>query len=130
SLKLLDYDTVLLSTLYGGHIMALSNLAIRNAKPAEKAYKLADSFGLYLLVSKSGSRLWRYDYTFGGKRKTLALGKYPDVSLVNARAARDGAKRLIADGEDPAVVKKLTALAAEATRENTFEALSDELLER
>lgn len=110
--------------------MALTELTIRNAKAAEKPYKLADTFGLYLYVTPSGSRLWRYDYVFAGRRKTMALGRYPDTSLANARTARDDAKRLIADGQDPLVKKKLDRIAEEVARANTFESICDEYLER
>lgn len=110
--------------------MALTELTIRNAKAAEKPYKLADTFGLYLYVAPSGSRLWRYDYVFAGRRKTMALGRYPDTGLANARSARDEAKRLIAEGLDPLVKKKLDKIADEIGRANTFESICDELLAR
>lgn len=73
--------------------MALSGLAAKNAKPRPAPYKLADSGGLYLLVQPAGGKLWRLDYRFLGKRKTLALGKYPAIGLADARKARDAAKR-------------------------------------
>ncbi|GGB88005.1 hypothetical protein GCM10011494_02930 [Novosphingobium endophyticum] len=60
--------------------MALSFVAINAAKPRAKPYKLSDGAGLYLLVTPGGGRLWRMNYRFGGKQKTLALGLYPDVS--------------------------------------------------
>ena len=65
--------------------MALNIPQIKNAKPAEKSYKIADGGGLYLLIHTNGSKYWRLKYRFGGKEKTLAFGIYPDVSLADAR---------------------------------------------
>ena len=72
--------------------MSLTDLAVRGAKPKAASYKVADSAGLYLLITPGGGKLWRFDYQFAGKRKTLALGKYPMKSLADARRARDDAK--------------------------------------
>ena len=72
--------------------MPLSDTGIRNAKPTEKARKVADEKGLYLLVLPSGSKLWRMDYRFRGKRKTLSFGGYPDTGLALARQKRDDAR--------------------------------------
>jgi hypothetical protein len=74
----------------------LTVTATNNAKPKDKAYKLADEKGLYLFVQASGCKLWRFDYRFGGKRKTFALGAYPDVSLADARNKRDDVRKLLA----------------------------------
>ena len=74
--------------------MPLTDTAIRNAKPKDKQYKLSDERGLYLLVLKSG-KYFRWDYRFMGKRKTLALGVYPDVSLAEAREKRDDARKTL-----------------------------------
>ena len=84
----------------------LTDNLIRQARPADKPVKLADGGGMYLLLRPDGSRYWRLDYRFGGKRKTLALGVYPQVSLGEARRRRNTAKSLLAEGQDPAVVKK------------------------
>jgi len=65
--------------------MALSDAKARNAKPKQKAYKLSDANSLYLLVVPAGGKYWRFDYRYEGKRKTLALGTYPEVSLLQAR---------------------------------------------
>ena len=72
--------------------MPLTDPACRNAKSKDKQYKLSDAKGLYLLVNNSG-KYFRFDYRFTGKRKTLALGVYPDVSLKEARIKRDDAKK-------------------------------------
>lgn len=86
--------------------MALSDLAIRNAKPAEKPYKLSDSGGLYLLVQTNGSRLWKLKYRFDGKERSLAFGPYPLVALAEAREKRDAAKKLLLAGTDPSAQKR------------------------
>ena len=80
----------------------LTELAIKRAKPRERAYKLGDSGWMYLLVTPSGGKLWRQNYRFGGKIKTLALGKYPEISLAEARALAAANRVKLAHGEDPA----------------------------
>ncbi|MDD2863968.1 MAG: Arm DNA-binding domain-containing protein [Methylococcales bacterium] len=73
--------------------MAITDTACKNTKPnADKPYKLADEKGLYLLINQNGSKYFRMDYRFGGKRKTLALGVYPETSLKQARDKRDEAR--------------------------------------
>jgi len=105
--------------------MALTDTAIRNAKPREKQYKLSDEKGMYVLAKKAG-KYFRLDYRFGGKRKTLALGVYPDVKLQEAREKRDEARKLIANGVDPAHMRKATkAMQVEQTA-NNFEAVARE----
>jgi diguanylate cyclase (GGDEF)-like protein/PAS domain S-box-containing protein len=91
----------------------LTDSLIRQAKPADKPLKLADGGGMYLLLRPDGSRYWRLDYRYGSKRKTLALGVYPEVSLAEARRRRNTAKTLLARGEDPAAVKKAGGMEAE-----------------
>jgi len=86
--------------------MPLTDTAIRNTKPQNKQYKLIDEKGMYLLVNNAG-KYFRLDYRFAGKRKTLALGVYPDVKLVEAREKRDQAKKMIANGIDPAQARKV-----------------------
>lgn len=98
--------------------MPLNDLAIRNAKPGDKDFKLADSGGLYLLITKSGSRLWRQKYRFNGAEKVLAHGKYPQVGLGVARSRRDQAKELLAAGKDPGAEKQ----SAKKAGDGTFEA--------
>src|SRR5512135_920296 len=84
----------------------LTESRIRQAEPVAKPIKLADGGGMYLLLNPDGSRYWRLDYRFDGKRKTLALGVYPEVSLADARKRRSAAKALLAGGRDPVAVKK------------------------
>jgi hypothetical protein len=75
--------------------MPLTDTAIKNAKPTDKPYKMQDEKGMYLLVHSNGSKYFRYDYRFAGKRKKLALGAYPVTSLKEARDKRDTAKKQI-----------------------------------
>ena len=103
--------------------MSLTDTAIKKAKPSEKPYKLADGGGLYLLVSTTG-KYWRYNYRFGGKFKTLALGTYPDVSLARAREKHADARRQLADGIDPSALRKATKARAAECAANSFEAVS------
>jgi diguanylate cyclase (GGDEF)-like protein/PAS domain S-box-containing protein len=84
----------------------LTDDRILKAQPAVKPVKLADGGGMYLLVRPDGSRYWRLDYRFGGKRKTLALGVYPEISLDEARKQRRMAKALLAEGRDPGAARK------------------------
>ncbi|MEI7229958.1 tyrosine-type recombinase/integrase [Pectobacterium carotovorum] len=86
--------------------MALTDVKVRNAKPADKPVKLTDSSGMHLLIHPNGSKYWRLQYRFAGKQKLLALGVYPTVSLADARHRRDDARRLIAAGIDPSEKKK------------------------
>lgn len=117
--------------------MALTDIAIRNAKPKDKPYKLSDGKGLYLLVNSAG-KYWRMDYRFDGKRKTLALGVYPEVPLAGKKipgtneridGARDKCERAreqIAAGIDPGEHRK--ALNASKTEDaaNSFEVVARE----
>ena len=86
--------------------MALTDAKIRASKPGEKPYKLPDSGNMFLLVHPNGSRYWRLRYRFQGKEKMLALGVYPEISLSEARELRDAARKLIAEGTDPAEMKR------------------------
>ena len=87
----------------------LTDTRIRAAKPADRPIKLADARGLYLQVAINGGRYWRFNYRFQGRQKTLAIGTYPDVSLVRARERHQEARRLLAEGIDPAAVKPVVS---------------------
>lgn len=105
--------------------MALSDVKVRTAKPEAKAYKLTDGEGMVLLIHPNGSKYWRLRYRFGGKEKMLALGRYPEVSLADARGRRDEASKLIANGIDPSENKK--AVKVEQEQEAiTFEVVARE----
>jgi hypothetical protein len=86
--------------------MALTDVAIRNAKPGEKAVKLADGGGMFLLVTPAGGKLWRLKYRIDGREKLLAIGAYPEVSLSDARKRREEARAMIAQGKDPSREKQ------------------------
>jgi integrase len=106
--------------------MALSDLAIKTAKPGAKPIRLSDSGGLYLEVAPSGGKLWRLKYRFGGKEKRLALGKYPEVSLKDARDRRDEARKLLANEIDPSENRKVQKAAKAERAANSFEAVARE----
>ena len=104
----------------------LNDAKLRTAQPRPKAYKLTDAHQLYLFVTPKGSKLWRMDYGFDGKRKCLSIGPYPLVSLVEAREKRDDARRLLAEGKDPSVVKKLRIQENIESARMTFERIARE----
>ncbi|HEN3276753.1 TPA: tyrosine-type recombinase/integrase [Yersinia enterocolitica] len=106
--------------------MPLTDIKVKSAKPTEKAYKLTDGGGMYLLVKPNGSKYWRLKYRFVGKEKMLSIGVYPDVSLADARQKRDEARKVLAAGGDPGEVKKADKLAQKLSTENTFEAIARE----
>ncbi|MEY4685849.1 MAG: hypothetical protein RLZ25_2308 [Pseudomonadota bacterium] len=87
--------------------MTLTEIALRIAKPEPKAFKLSDAGGMYVLIHPNGSKYFRFDYRFDGKRRTASLGVYPDISLKQARQERDRVKDLLASGIDPSVQKRL-----------------------
>ena len=84
----------------------LTDTQVRSARPSARPQKLADTRGLYLLVTPGGGKYWRQDYTFNGKRRTLAFGIYPNVSLGKARQRHHEARQLLANGVDPGAVKQ------------------------
>lgn len=106
--------------------MPLTDIKVKTAKPMDKAYKLTDGGGMYLLVKPNGSKYWRLKYRFVGKEKMLSIGVYPDVSLADARQKRDDARKILAAGGDPGEVKKADKLAQRLSTENTFEAIARE----
>lgn len=107
--------------------MPLTDTAARQAKFTDKQQKLSDEKGLYLLVNASG-KYWRLKYRFAGKEKALALalGVYPEVSLKEAWAKRDEARKLIAEGTDPGVTRKQEKIARLVASENSLESLARE----
>lgn len=107
-------------------VIPLSDVKVRNAKAKGKDYKLTDGGGLYLLVSSTGGKLWRFKYAYGGKEKLLAIGKYPTVTLSEARQRRDDAKRLLDTGVDPSVNRKALKAARNEAAANSFEVLARE----
>ncbi len=111
--------------------MALTDTFVKQVKHSGKAAgdRYADGQNMYLHVKEAG-KYWRMDYTFIEKRKTLALGVYPAVSLAKARARRDKARELLADGIDPGTAKREEKQAVAAAAANTFEAVAREWLKK
>ncbi len=105
--------------------MALTELKVKQARGREESYKLTDGRGLYLLVRPNGGKWWRFDYRYGGKRKTLSMGVYPDVSLKKARNRLDEARLQLADGIDPGALRR----AEKGAGKDTFEAVAREWLQ-
>ncbi|MBA3505469.1 MAG: tyrosine-type recombinase/integrase [Betaproteobacteria bacterium] len=105
---------------------ALTDRAIRNAKPADKPIRRFDGGGLYLEVAPSGGKWWRLKYRIGDKERRLSLGVYPDVALADARARRDAARKLLADGVDPSAQRKADKREAAGRAANSFEAVARE----
>ncbi|MGV7119176.1 tyrosine-type recombinase/integrase [Sphingopyxis sp. 550A] len=110
--------------------MVLTDTAIRKAKPKEKPYKVSDSQGLYLLVNPRGSKLWRVKYRMNGVERKLALGSYPEITLAEARSARDAARRQLAHSIDPNFVKRQERIEAGIRASNSFSSVAQELIEK
>jgi len=106
--------------------MALSPIEVSKAKVTDKPQKLTDGGGMYLLVQPNGAKYWRLNYRFAGKRKTMAIGVYPDVSLSDARDRREVARKQLANGIDPSAAKQEQKAAIVALTENSFEVVAHE----
>lgn len=107
----------------------LSDAKIRAIKPRDKPFKLTDGHRLYLLVKPGGSKLWKWNYAYDGKQKTMAFGSYPVVTLNEARTKRDEGRAMLLDGKDPAIQKKLRIEANLEKTRNTFELVAREWYE-
>ena len=99
---------------------------VTNAKPQAKDYKLSDGGGLYLLVRTNGAKLWRLNYRYLEKGRTLAFGAWPEVSLADARSRRDEARRLLAAGLDPSHEQKVAMAKARVEENDTFKTVATE----
>ena len=107
--------------------MPLSDTTIKAAKPLpDKPYKIPDEKGMYLFVHNNGSKYFRFDYRFNDKRKTLALGIYPETTLKYAREKRDVARKQIAEGIDPSEYKKAVKSSKATQSLNSFEIIARE----
>jgi len=106
--------------------MALTDIAIRNAKPGPKATKLADGGGMFLLVTPAGGKLWRLKYRVDGREKLLAIGAYPEIGLSTARKLREDARALIALGRDPSREKQRAKVKSRLRAESTFASIAAE----
>jgi integrase len=109
--------------------MALSDVKIRKAEIRDKPYKLSDGGGLFVLVKPNGSKLWQQKYRHFGKERLLSHGLYPDVTLAQARKKRDEARAQVANGDDPAVRKRLDQIEAETQSRTTFFLVAEEYLQ-
>lgn len=109
--------------------MALSDVRIRKAEIRDKPYKLSDGGGLFVLVKPNGSKLWQQKYRHFGKERLLSHGLYPDVTLAQARKKRDEARAQVANGDDPAVRKRLDQIEAETQSRTTFFLVAEEYLQ-
>ena len=102
----------------------LTDTRVRTAKAQLKIYKLVDERGLHLLVYPNASKLWQMRFRFDGKERTASLGKYPEVSLADAREKRDQMRKQIANGIDPVQAKRATKEANQLAQANSFEAVA------
>lgn len=107
----------------------LTQTQVKKAKPRSKSWKLADGGSLYLLVNPNGSKYWRYDYRFGGRRKTLSLGVYSEISLKKARELHLAARELVRNGQDPMVSKKNQKADAPGEIQDSFKNIALEWFE-
>ena len=108
----------------------LTERAIRNFKPQSKTKRLSDSGGLYLEISPSGSKWWRLKYRYDGKEKRLALGVFPRVTLKEARAGRDDARRMLDKGNDPGEARKAAKAARTELNADSFEVVAQDWLKK
>lgn len=112
----------------GGSINKLTDLAVRNTKPANKPRRISDGGGLFLEIRPNGSKYWRLAYRFNKKQKLLAIGVYPQVTIQAAREHARIARGHLAAGRDPGLLRRIAKEAN--TSENTFQAVSVEWLEK
>lgn len=110
--------------------MPLTDIEIKKSRPAAKPYKRFDGGGLYLLITPSGSKLWRLKYRVNGREKLLSYGSYPLVPLKDARTWRDQAKRLLLEGIDPSAHHLNKKAEARASTANTFGVIASEYLDK
>lgn len=115
--------------LKGPH-MPLTDTRLRALKPKDKPYKVTDERGLYVEVTPTGGKLWRFRYRIGGAQKKLCIGSYPDISLKQARDVAYEARRAVASGGDPAFEKRKRKIRAEFLSAQTFEAVAREYIEQ
>ena len=108
--------------------MSLTDTRCKGAKPQEKDYKISDEKGLYMIVKTTGAKWWRFDYTFNGKRKTISLRTYPDISLKIARERRDEYRRMVATGIDPSANRKAHKLVESIEVQDCFKLIALEWL--
>jgi integrase len=105
-------------------IRPLSDIQVKNAKPKDKNYKISDGYGLFLLVTSTGGKLWRFQYRYAGKQKLLSFGSYPEISLADARTLRNEARKQVAHGIDAGAVKKAKKASRADSDANSFEVVA------
>lgn len=110
--------------------MALTDTKIRSLKGREKQYKVADGRGLFLVITPTGSKYWRFRYRFADREKLLAIGIYPDVSLSEARDKAHEARKMLANDIDPGAEKQSKKRARKLAAANTFEAIALEWFQK
>jgi len=110
-------------------IVPLTDMKVQKAKPQDKPVTLFDGGGLFLMVTPSGGKLWRFKYRYDGKQKLLALGAYPEVSLADARHKREDARKLLASNNDPGAVRKAQN-QANTQKSETFETIAREWFQK
>ena len=108
--------------------MPLSDIQVRNLKPREKAYKVSDFEGLFVLVKPNGSKLWQFKYRMDGKERLLSIGAYPDIGLAQARKTKESARANVAAGIDPSEAKQKEKRQRREVSDQTFEKLGAEFL--
>lgn len=113
---------------YWSKKMSLTDTRCKGAKPQEKDYKMSDERGLYMIIKTTGAKWWRFDYTFDGKRKTLSLGTYPDISLKIASEKRDKFRCMVATGIDPSANRKASKLVESIEVKDCFKLIALEWL--
>lgn len=106
--------------------MSLTDTTIRNVKPRDKPFKMADSKGLFLQVTPAGGKRWRIKYRFEGKEKLLSLGIYPETPLAKAREKCEAARKLLAEGIDPGQHRKAVKASKTEQTTNSFEVIARE----
>lgn len=109
--------------------MPLSDSAIRAFKPKEKRYKKTDQRGLFIEIEPNGSKLWRWKYRYQGREKRISLGRFPEVSLAQARRRQEDARRILEDGKDPSLERQRAKLVASVSAENTFGGVAREYIQ-
>jgi hypothetical protein len=109
--------------------MALTDLQIKRAKPKDKPYKLSDGGNMYLWVTPSGGKLWRWAFRYEGKTKLMTFGSYRDVPLALARERLAKERKLLADGIDPMAQRKAAKTAEQVAAENSFARVAAQWLE-
>jgi integrase len=110
--------------------MALDALTVKGSKPQEKSYRLYDTNGLYLEITPKGGKLWRLKYRYAGKEKLLSFGSFPSISLKEARALKDEARKQLANEIDPSALKKELKRSRVEAAQNSFEFVAREWISK